>query len=46
MMIVLCRMERSFAAASAMVAAIDRHALAAGRAVTIPLVRDVLAGGG
>ena len=40
------RMERSFAAASNLVAAIDRRALAAGRAVTIPLVRDILAGGG
>ncbi len=39
------RMERSFEAASAMVEAIDRHALAAGRAVTIPLVREVLAQG-
>jgi len=40
------RMERSFEAASVVVAAIDRRALAAGRAVTIPLVRDVLAEGG
>jgi chromosomal replication initiation ATPase DnaA len=40
------RMERSFAAASDVVAAIDRRALAAGRAVTVPLVRDVLAEGG
>lgn len=40
------RMERSFAAASALVAAIDRRALAAGRSVTIPLVREVLAEGG
>jgi chromosomal replication initiation ATPase DnaA len=40
------RMERSFAAASGIVAAIDRRALAAGRAVTIPLVREILAEGG
>jgi chromosomal replication initiation ATPase DnaA len=40
------RMERSFEAASLVVAAIDRRALAAGRAVTIPLVRDVLAESG
>ena len=40
------RMERSFAAASSVVEAIDRRALAAGRAVTIPLVREVLAEGG
>lgn len=36
------RMERSFEAAQALVADIDRHALAANRAVTIPLVREVL----
>jgi chromosomal replication initiation ATPase DnaA len=40
------RMERSFAAACAIVAAIDHRALAAGRAVTIPLVREILAEGG
>jgi chromosomal replication initiation ATPase DnaA len=40
------RMERSFEAASVIVAAIDRRALSAGRAVTIPLVRDVLAASG
>jgi len=38
------RMERSFEAASRMVDAIDRRALAEGRAVTIPLIREVLAG--
>ena len=37
------RMERSFEAARFLVEAIDRGALAAGRAVTVPLVRDVLA---
>lgn len=37
------RIERSFESASGIVAAIDRHALAAGRAVTVPLVRRVLA---
>ena len=42
----VARMERSFEAASLVVAAIDRRALAAGRAVTIPLVRDVLAESG
>jgi chromosomal replication initiation ATPase DnaA len=36
------RMERSFAAAQAAAAAIDRHALAAGRRVTLPLVRAAL----
>jgi len=36
------RMERSFAAARALVDAIDRHALSLGRAVTVPLVREVL----
>jgi len=40
------RIERSFAAASGVVAAIDRRALAAGRAVTVPLARDVLAESG
>ncbi|HJN03521.1 MAG TPA: DNA replication protein [Alphaproteobacteria bacterium] len=38
----LPRIERSFDAARACVAALDRHALQAGRAVTVPLVRDVL----
>lgn len=36
------RIERSFGAVSAVVAAIDRRALAVGRRVTIPLVREVL----
>lgn len=36
------RMERSFEAARALVEASDRRALAEGRAVTIPLVRDIL----
>jgi DnaA regulatory inactivator Hda len=40
----LARMERSFAAARALVAALDRAALAEGRAVTIPLARRVLEG--
>ncbi len=40
----LTRMERSFAAARALVAALDRAALAEGRAVTIPLARRVLEG--
>jgi chromosomal replication initiation ATPase DnaA len=35
-------MERSFDAARDIVAAADRYALAAGRAVTVPLVREVL----
>ena len=39
---ILGRMERSFAAAHALVAALDRHALAARRRVTIPLARDVM----
>jgi len=37
------RMERSFEAASSLVEAIDRRALSRGRAVTIPLIREVLA---
>lgn len=37
------RIERSFAAASDVVAAIDSRALVLGRAVTIPLVRAVMA---
>ncbi len=40
------RMERSFEAASRLVDAIDRRALAEGRAVTVPLIRDILASGG
>jgi chromosomal replication initiation ATPase DnaA len=36
------RLDRSFAAAAAAVAALDRAALAHGRAVTVPLVRAVL----
>jgi chromosomal replication initiation ATPase DnaA len=39
----VARIERSFEAARAVVDAIDRNALAAGRAVTVPFVRDVLA---
>ena len=39
------RMERSFEAARTLVDTLDRSALATGRAVTIPLVRDVLARG-
>lgn len=38
---ILARCERSFAAISALVADIDRRALAEKRAVTIPLVRDI-----
>ena len=37
------RMERSFAAAHRLVQSVDRSALAARRAVTVPLVRSVLA---
>jgi chromosomal replication initiation ATPase DnaA len=40
---VLLRMERSFDAARALVAAIDAAALARQRPVTVPLVRDVMA---
>ena len=40
----VARMERSLGAARTLVAAIDRAALAGRRRVTIPLVRDVLAG--
>ena len=40
----LARMERSFAAARALVAALDRASLAEGRAVTVPLARQVLEG--
>lgn len=39
------RMERSFAAAHATVAALDRAALAGRRAVSVPLAREVLAAG-
>ena len=39
---ILARMERSFAAARALVAALDRHALATRRRVTIPLAREVM----
>jgi DnaA regulatory inactivator Hda len=38
------RMERSFAAARAMVEALDRASLAAGRPITVPLARMVLDG--
>ncbi len=40
----LARMERSYAAARALVAALDRASLAEGRAVTVPLARRVLEG--
>ena len=40
----LARMERSFAAARTLVAALDRTALAEGRAVTVPLAQRVLEG--
>ena len=40
---VLARMERSFAAARTLVAALDRAALAAHRRITIPLAREVMA---
>lgn len=40
---VLARMERSFAAARSLVAALDRAALAAHRRITIPLAREVMA---
>jgi chromosomal replication initiation ATPase DnaA len=42
----VARLDRSFAAASAAVAALDQAALAARRAPTIPLARDVLRGAG
>lgn len=42
----LHRMERSFAAARALVAAIDRESLSAGRQVTVPFVSEILARGG
>ena len=40
---VLARMERSFAAARTLVAALDRAALAAHRRITVPLAREVMA---
>jgi hypothetical protein len=36
------RMERSFVAADAIVAALDNAGLAARRGITIPLARDIL----
>jgi len=42
----LRRMERSFAAARSVVAAIDRESLRSGRPATVPLVGEVLARGG
>jgi len=42
----LARMERSFEAAGRLVAAIDDAALRAKRRITVPLIRDVLAGDG
>jgi chromosomal replication initiation ATPase DnaA len=42
----LRRMERSFAAARAVVAAIDEESLRSGRPVTVPFVGEVLARGG
>lgn len=39
----LARMERSFAAAREMVAALDRESLADRRQITVPFVRDLLA---
>ena len=39
------RIERSFASAHAAVAACDAAALATGKAITLPLVREVLARG-
>ena len=39
----VARMERSFAAARATVGALDEAAMQAGRAITVPLARDVLA---
>ena len=42
----LRRMERSFAAARALVAAIDRESLRSGRPVTVPFVGELMAGGG
>ena len=42
----LPRMERSFAEARRLIEAVDRAALAGKRAVTVPLVKEVLAGEG
>ena len=42
----LRRMERSFAAARALVAAIDRESLRSGRPVTVPFVAELMAQGG
>lgn len=42
----LRRMDRSFAAARALVAAIDRESLRAGRQVTVPFVSEFMARGG
>jgi len=42
----LRRMERSFSAARAVVAAIDRESLRSGRQVTVPFVGELLAQGG
>ena len=42
----LRRMERSFAAARSVVAAIDRESLRSGRPATVPFVGEVLARGG
>jgi len=39
---ILVRMERSFAAARALVAALDRAALESRRGITVPLAREVL----
>ncbi len=38
----VARMERSYAAARTMVATLDKHAMASGRAITVPLAREVL----
>lgn len=43
---VVARMPRSFDAAERLVAAVDQDALARGRRITIPLIRDVLNSGG
>jgi chromosomal replication initiation ATPase DnaA len=42
----LRRMERTFAAARSLVAAIDRESLRAGRPVTVPFVAELMARGG
>ena len=41
---VVARIERSFAAVAATVAALDAQALATGREITVPLARTVLEG--